>query len=211
MYTDPAVVHRKVSRELKDFADQIDHYRSRGIWIIEYRFPELVVAFATPRIKVFPLVPFGVILELSNYDVEPPSVRFVNPFSRVPLKRREIPTNLQRLKFHQMLPSSPVRFNPWAGQVIMDSPDYMNQELLQAWTADDDRPFVCSQGVREYHDNPGHSADSWWFHRSKDAGSICRLLDLIGRYGTEAMREPEYQFRIESRGISHELPQELNC
>jgi len=210
VYADPAVVQRKVSRELQDFADQIDHYRSRGIWVIEYRFPELVVAFATPRIKAFPLVPFGVILDLSNYDVEPPSVRFVNPLTRVPLKAREIPTRLQRLKFHHALPPDPVLFNPLVGQLLLNPLEVTNQELLQGWGPDDDRPFVCSQGVREYHDNPGHSADSWWFHRATGAGSICRLLDLIARNGTEVMREPDYRVRVESAGFVHELPQELS-
>lgn len=210
MYTDPAVVRRKVERELKDFVDRIDHYRSRGIWVVEYRFPELLVAFATPRITPYALVPYAVLMELSNYDVEPPSLRFVNPFTREPLKKRDIATNLQRLK----LPGNPqqfpvVRFNPrQPGALLMLPPGVSNQDLLQAWTPDDDQPFVCLQGVREYHDNPGHTSDQWWLHRSKGMGGICRLLDLLSKYGTEAMREPEYQMKLEMQGISHQLPTE---
>lgn len=210
MYTDPAVVRRKVERELKDFVARIDHYRSRGIWILEYRFPELLVAFATPNIKPYALVPYAVLMDLSNYDVEPPSLRFVNPFTREPLRRREIPTNLQRLK----LPGNPLQFpaimfNPQQpGAMLALAPGVLSQDLLQAWTPEDDEPFVCLQGVREYHDNPGHTGDPWWLHRGKGMGGICRLLDLLSKYGTEAMREPAYQMKFEAQGFVHQIPTE---
>jgi len=208
MYTDPAVVRRKVERELNGFVERFDHYRSRGIWVLQYTFPELLVAFATPRIKPYTLTPYAVLMDVSNYDVEPPSLRFVNPFTLEPLKRREIPTNLQRFRLppnSQQFP--PVIFNPQVGGAAM-APGVINEELLQAWTPEDDQPFVCLQGVREYHDNPGHTSDSWWFHRAKGMGGICRLLDLLSKYGTEAMREPEYQMRLEARGIAHQIPTE---
>ena len=206
MYTDPSVVRRKVERELGYYTERIDHFRSRGIWILEYRFPELLVAFATPAIKQYPLVPYGVVMEMSNYDVEPPSIRFVNPFTREPLRKRDIPTNLQRLKVHEGIQIPAVMFNPFPGNPLALPLGVENQDLLQAWTLDDDKPFVCLQGVREYHDNPGHSGDSWWRHRSMGAGSICRLLDLLAQHGTEAMREPEYQMRMQPRGVVHQLP-----
>ena len=87
-------------------------------------------------------------------------------------------------------------------------PTMANQDLLQAWAPEDDRPFVCLQGVREYHDNPGHTGDPWWLHRAKGMGGICRLLDLLSKYGTEAMREAEYQMKLEVRGIIHQIPAE---
>jgi hypothetical protein len=192
MYVDPTVVRRKVDRELQLFVERIDHYRARGIWILEYRFPELHVAFATPNLKPVALAPYGVVLELSNYDVEPPSIRFVNPFSRVPLKLAEIRTRLPKLKLLGDPKAPPV------------PPQVEVQELLQGWTPDDPSPFVCLQGVREYHENPGHTGDSWWFYRSKGAGGICRLLDLLARYGTESMRELRYQVRLDLQDIAHQ-------
>jgi hypothetical protein len=86
VYTDPQVVRLKVERELRDFVERIDHYRARGIWVLEYRFPTLLVAFATPNIKGHAIAPYGVLMDLSNYDVEPPSITFVNPFTKAPLK-----------------------------------------------------------------------------------------------------------------------------
>jgi Predicted metal binding domain len=82
MYTDPAVVRRKVERELKDFVQRIDHFRARGIWILEYTFPELLVAFVATKVKPYAIAPYGVVMDLRNYDVEPPSIRFVNPMTR---------------------------------------------------------------------------------------------------------------------------------
>lgn len=203
MYTDPEVVRRKVDREIDEFRDQISNYRARGIWILEYNFPELLVAFATPTFKPHALVPYAVLLDLRNYDVEPPSIRFVNPFTRKPLLRSEIPTNLQRVRVNRdVVPTSDV-------VPVPDQNGPVNQILLQAWTMDDDRPFVCLQGVREYHENPGHSSDSWWFHRSKGAGSISRLLGLISKYGTEAMREFQMQLRMEVANVASQPPTEV--
>jgi hypothetical protein len=105
MYTDPTVVQRKVERELRDYADRHDYYRARGIWVLHYQFPQLLVAFVTPKIKPYPSVPYGVLFELSNYDVEPPSIRFVDPLTLAPLKRREIATNLIRRRASTGLPA----------------------------------------------------------------------------------------------------------
>ncbi|MDB5874656.1 MAG: hypothetical protein JWQ07_4098 [Ramlibacter sp.] len=193
MYTDPEVVRRKVDRELRDFVERIDHYRARGIWVLEYRFPTLLVAFTTPNLKPHAIAPYGVLLDLSNYDVEPPSVTFVNPFTRVPLKGAQIPTVLRRIR---LLPSSaePTDTQPTAnGQHV---PNAVVEQLLVYWPQEQ-IPFVCLQGVREYHENPGHTGDPWWLHRGKGAGRIIRLLDLISKYGTEAMTQLQFKIDIQ--------------
>jgi hypothetical protein len=84
----------------------------------------------------------------------------------------------------------------------------IDDALLQSWTLEDDRPFVCLQGVREYHDNPGHTGDSWWLHRGKQAGSILRLMDMLSRYGTEAMERQVFNFNIALVGFQGEPPVE---
>jgi hypothetical protein len=211
MYTDPAVVRRKVERELQDYADRQGHYRARGIWILHYQFPELLVAFVTPKIKPFPTVPYGVLFELSNYDIEPPSLRFVDPLTLVPLKRREIATSLIRRRAGVGLPAGivvpPAQPNPLVGSPVAA----IDEALLQYWTLEDDRPFVCLQGVREYHDNPGHTGDSWWLHRGKQAGSILRLMDVLSRYGTEAMTQQLFNINIVPVGFQGEPPVEASA
>ncbi len=83
-------------------------------------------------------------------------------------------------------------------------------KLLQAWNEDDERPFVCLQGVREYHDNPGHTGDSWWLHRAAGAGRIVRLLELISRYGTEQMVDVQYRIQLQFQGIGHQISPEAS-
>jgi hypothetical protein len=201
VYTDPQGVRRKVERELRHLVDRIDHFRERGIWVLEYRFPTLLVAFAAARFKPHAIVPFGVLLELSNYDVEPPSVSFVNPFTKVPLKRNELATELQRVR---LLPApalqpgqTPTGPTGPDGQPIRDG---VAERFLQFWS-DEDIPFMCMRGVREYHNNPGHTGDSWWMHRAQDAGSIIRLLEIIAKYGTEPMVQQSFSFQVQAAGI----------
>lgn len=207
MYADPTVVRRKVEREIAAYFERQEHFRSRGIWVLQYEFPQLLVAFVAAKVKPFPLAPYGVLLDLSNYDVAPPSVRFVNPFTKQSLKRSDIPTRLSRLRVgpngqqQVMLPDGALGVIPIPGAVSQQD------DLLQAWS-DDDLPFVCLQGVLEYHQNPGHSGDSWWLHRGKGAGSILRLLDILARYGTESMRQLNVQLRIDFAGVQAELLQE---
>lgn len=204
MYTDPQVVRLKVERELRDFVDRIDHYRARGIWVLEYRFPTLLVAFATPNMTPHTLAPYGVLMDLSNYDVEPPSITFVNPFTKAPLKAPQIPTQLRRIR---LLPPSaqPTGDNPTGTGPTGDGqpvPNAVIEQLLVFWQ-EEQIPFVCLQGVREYHRNPGHTGDPWWLHRGKGAGGIIRLLDIISTYGTEAMTQLQFniQMQISSREV----------
>ncbi|TAM17659.1 MAG: hypothetical protein EPN62_19805 [Candidimonas sp.] len=203
MFTDPQVVRRKVERELAVFVDRIDHYRARGIWVLEYRFPELLVAFVASKFKPYPIAPYGVLMDLSNYDVEPPSVKFVNPFTREPLMKKEIPTELKRLRVlpAPQQPTAPEHVgNPQAANVQPMGPQLQEDRLLQWWT-DDDYPFICLQGIREYHENPAHTGDPWWLYRGKGAGGIIRLLELISKYGTEPMTQLNFQLQFIPAGI----------
>jgi hypothetical protein len=58
---------------------------------------------------------------------------------------------------------------------------------MQAQSADE-VPFLCIAGVREYHEHPGHSGDSWELHRSTGAGRLVRLLEVIHKYGVDPLR-----------------------
>jgi hypothetical protein len=61
------------------------------------------------------------------------------------------------------------------------------QPLMQAHDGEE-VPFLCLAGVREYHDHPGHSGDSWELHRASGAGRLVRLLEVIHRYGVDPIR-----------------------
>jgi hypothetical protein len=207
VYADPAVVRRKVEREIAAYFERQDHYRSRGIWVLQYDFPQLLVAFVAPKFKPHPIAAFGVLVDMRNYDVEPPSLKFVNPFTREPLAFKDVPTHLVRVRLQsvqaQLLPS--LELPPGLPQDFIQQIE-QHDPLLQG--NDQEPPFMCLQGVREYHENPAHTGDSWWLYRSKGAGSLLRLLDVISRFGTETMREQQFQIQVVASGIRAEHPTE---
>lgn len=61
------------------------------------------------------------------------------------------------------------------------------QAMMQAFS-DDQIPFLCLAGVREYHNNPGHTGDSWFLHRGTGAGTLNFLLEQLYKYGVRPMK-----------------------
>ena len=174
MYVEPTVVRAKVDREVRSYVDHHDDYRNRGIWLLEYSFPTLHFAFVAKNHKPYPLVLFGVAIDFENYDIQAPSIKFVDPLTRRPLKNGEI-----RAPF------------------LRAAADGQSQSrLIQGWTPEDDRPFICLQGVREYHNNPGHSGDPWLLHRAEGVGRLAHLLDTLARYGSEPVVSLTYQIQV---------------
>jgi hypothetical protein len=178
MFVEPSVSRAKLDRELSNFLQHAKVYRRRGIWLLEYDFPTVLFALAAINLKPYMVVPCGVLLDFSNYDVDPPSVRFVNPATMVPLKANEIPYKFVR----QGLNGEPTA-------------------LVQEWTPDDDRPFLCLQGVREYHDNSGHSGDPWLLHRGSGAGTLMYLLNSLAKYGVEPISQIHVQLVLGINGV----------
>lgn len=172
-FADPVVSRAKFKRELTEYHRLAPEYERRGWFLIEDKFPKVVVVMAASALNP-PAIVFGVAFDYTNYDALPPSVRFVNPFTREPYLGSNLPTTLPRsLPVQTMqipgLPNGGLQMRP-------------AQPLLQ-FHHPDDLPFLCIAGVREYHDHPGHSGDLWELHRAAGAGRLVRLLDIIHRYG----------------------------
>lgn len=165
---DPAVSRSKFDREIQSFEDMSAFYRSRGWFIVDAAFPRVVVVMAAAHIRP-PALVFAVEFDYSNYDFDPPSVRFVDPFTGKPLKASEVPGQLwQAVPMNGPVPSAQL------------------QPLLQNY-GPNEVPFLCIPGVLEYHRHPGHSGDDWGLHRRSGAGSLVRLLTVIHEYGVEAI------------------------
>ena len=139
--------------------------------------PTAVVVLASSKTSP-PTIVTAVQFDYTNYDAEPPSVRFVDPFSGRLLLNRELPIRLPR-----MIPG-PEMVTPVPGGPKLQ----LNaaQDLMQAHSPED-LPFLCIAGVKEYHDHPGHSGDPWELHRSAGEGRLVRLLDVISKYGLETV------------------------
>lgn len=179
---DPVVSKGKFDREIGLYKNVERDYCARGWFLVKADFPEVFVVLACPKLNP-PMVLMGVSLDFTNYDLWPPSVRLTNPFTRIPYKYAELPTKLERN----------------VGIIETAQGGIINvQDLIQPAGPPDAVPFLCIPGVREYHDNPAHTGDSWLQHRGKGEGSLVFILEQISKYGTDPIRA--YEFKI---GITH--------
>lgn len=170
-FVDPRVSRRKFNREVAEFRSLSVSYQKRGWFLVNSKFPDVCVVFATRKTNPVMLM-MGVSLNYTNYDARPPSVRLVHPITREPLKSSELPTNLPRLHASSDLSCVPPKIVP--------------QPLMQAQDPED-IPFLCLPGIREYHDHPAHSGDHWDLHRTSGAGRLVRILEVIAKYGSESV------------------------
>ena len=177
-YVDPSVSRTKFEREIDDYRALESDYRARGWFLVKAEWPVVVVVLASNQTKP-PAIVAAVQFDYSNYDAEPPSVRFIDPFSGRLLPFNELPTRLPRGVPGQEMPM-PVLGGPKV-QVMMA------QDLVQAHSPED-IPFLCVPGIKEYHDHPGHSGDPWEVHRSAGEGRLVRLLGVISKYGLEPIK-----------------------
>ena len=203
-FADPAVSRRKFNREIKEFRSEADEYGRRGWFLAEAAFPHALVILAAVKTQPIAIL-CGVWFDYSNYDAVPPSVRLVHPLTREPYKWSEVPTRLPRkpalpeaegaaqglaLGLAQELPPGIAEA---LAQGIPQAQLVVAQPLMQAYD-NDDIPFLCIAGVREYHDHPAHSGDLWESHRTSGAGRLLRLVQLISKYGLETIEGYEVQF-----------------
>ena len=173
---DPAVSRTKFDREIRAFRRLAAHYRKRGWFLAEASFPRVLVVLTAPQLKP-PAVIVGVLLDYTDYDLRPPSVRLVDPFTAEPYLAKDLPVQLFRQVAAEGFRVEIV------GLPGAQAPSLMARQPLMQSYGPDEIPFLCLAGVREYHDHPGHSGDAWELHRAAGAGRLVRLLDIVDRYG----------------------------
>jgi hypothetical protein len=166
---DPQVSRAKFERELANFRRMEAMHLARGWWIMSAEYPIVQIGFATPNCRPVVLA-LCARIDFTNYDLWPPSVVFVDPFNGKPLGLEEI-----IIPFLRMTPSGP-------------------QRILQGHPG---KPaFLCLPGVREYHEHPAHSGDSWLLHRGGGEGGLQFIVDKISTYGSEAVQALQVQMQI---------------
>lgn len=189
-FVDPLVSRAKFEREVDEFEKLEPEYRSRGWLLVKAEYPEVLVVLATSSLAP-PAIVTGVRFDYTNYDAVPPSVRLVDPFTGEPYSAGNLPTVLKRTV---EMPA------PDLGGAVLPpgaQPRLITQQPLMQAYGPDDIPFLCLAGVREYHEHPGHSGDSWELHRDTGAGRIVRLLEVVSKYGLEPITD--YQVTLEPR------------
>ena len=162
-YVDPVVTKKKFLEEVNKFKELEEAYRKKGV--ICYRIEDFSVflLFCVPHVNPQGIA-FSVRIDYENWDIEPPSIKFIDPFTDRLLAREQI-----RIKFFQVKHKNNIRLNI-RGEI-------MEQDLLQGQK--DVLPFFCIPGVKEYHDHPAHSGDSWLLHRLNSEGELCVLIDQL--------------------------------
>lgn len=198
LLVDPEVSRAKFGRELARYRELEDTYIRRGWWMLGAEFPEVFVVFATARVKP-PSVVFGAILNFTNYDFWPPSVKVVDPFTRIPYLAKDVPVQLKR-----RVPAAPEVVAQFAARGMIVQ--HQEQAMMQAHDSND-VPFLCLPGVREYHDHPGHSGDPWLLHRSRGEGTLHFVLEQLSRYGVEPIRGYQLGIQCVINGYQGEVPE----
>lgn len=189
---DPEVSRAKFDREVAAYREMEATYRKRGWLLLDADFPEVFVVFAATKIRPAPIVA-GAVVDFTDYDLQPPSVRFVDPFSR----EKIIASDLQFQMFRrQPMPGVP----PEAIAAMMQQGALPVSHMIQANRADG-FPFVCLPGVREYHDNPAHTGDSWLLHRGSGEGSLAFILEKIWVYGVDPLSAYNLQIQAKVIGV----------
>lgn len=178
-FVDPEVSRAKFEDEISEYLDLRREYERRGWFLIEHDFPIVFVLLASTKMDP-PAIVYGVLFDYSNYDARPPSVTLVKPFTREPCVYREIPS---QLRLNRAVAGGPVALPGMPAQLQIG----VQQPLLQAFD-EEEVPFLCIAGVREYHDNAAHRGDAWELHRTSGAGRLVRLLEVISRFGVEPVR-----------------------
>lgn len=160
-FVETEISRQKLRRELELWTANSAH-RERG-WIL-LRFDEealhIELAFLT-KIALssgsapLPVVACAIRLSYENYDLWPPSLTFIDPFSGEPTKPH-------------------VRAVHWV--------DGGPRDVLIDSHPDTGLPFLCVPGIREYHTHPQHTGDSWLLHRPLAEGSLSTVCDRVWRF-----------------------------
>jgi hypothetical protein len=173
------VSRAKFERELEQYRASTREYRRRGWLLLDATFPEVCVAFVVPSLTPAQVI-YTVLINFTNYDLHPPSVKFVNLQTREPEKKGNV---------NHMLRMQP------NGQTL---------NMLQAYTQDEP-PFLCLPGVAEYHSNPGHTADAWLLHRGSGEGTLYFILEQIWKYGVAPLKGAAFEIQIRQTGWQVEI------
>jgi hypothetical protein len=188
-YLDPAVCRAKFDRELAAFRNASERYQREGVLLVRAAYPLVTLAFTAPQLRPVPVV-FGAEFDFTNYDAQPLSLRFVNPFSGERLLGRDLPPRL---------PDGGL----WTSRrEVIQTPEgpalRVTRELVVGGA--NDWPFLCIPGTREYHQDPYHSNDPWLAHRGTGVGTLQHLIDELVKNGIEPLRFYIAQFTLGAVG-----------
>lgn len=163
------VSRRKLQRELDTWqANCAMHWqRERAVIVgiddllvdVAFAVPLDGISLGLPGPSASAVIPFAIRLEFTNYDLEPPSLTFIHPFTKTPAA-----------------PIVPFR------EVV----DGVERSILLAEHPITGLPFICRPGMAEYHLHPEHRNESWLAeHRDRGVGRLANVVEAVWRAATE--------------------------
>jgi hypothetical protein len=188
MRLDPTVNQIKYDRELARLRDGRDLLEARGIFLMgSSSYPTMDLLFV-PRNYIRAIIPlnqqgalflppgtraavdipglsasaFKARFDLTNYDLEAPSLEFRDPWTDGIL---QYSTMFRALQYDQ---------NRRVHVVLLDDHPATH------------KPFLCIRGIREYHDHPQHSGDEWLLYR--DSMNMFSIAMSLWRVAIDLVR-----------------------
>lgn len=168
MRVDPDVNRLKYDQELAGLNEQRQELDQRGIFLLgSTSFPYIDLIFV-PRHRLRAVIPitqqgglflpagtraaielpglsasaFKAHFDLSNYDLDAPSLEFRDPWTDAALQYNSM---FRALQFDEHR----------KGQIVLLDDHPITH-----------KPFLCLRGIREYHQHPQHSGDEWLLYRN---------------------------------------------
>lgn len=188
---DPEVSRVKFAREVAQYRSMESVYRKKGWFLLDAEFPKAFVVFAATKLKPSPIVA-AVVVDFTDYDLRPPSVTFVDPFTRDPVPAKLL--QVQMLRRIAIPGATPETVAALAQQGAVQLTN-----MIQC-NSPEDPPFICLPGIREYHDNPAHTGDSWLLHRKSGEGSLVFILEKIWVHGVNPIEH--YQVQVQMPAVN---------
>ena len=169
MQVAPEVNREKFDREVERLGEQRSILESRGVFVLAsptYPIVELLLVPRHPLQTAFAVSQAGSIVlpQAAVMRLEVPS-----------LAARAFKAHFDLTDYDLRAPSLELR-DFWTDAVLTYATmfralEFEQQRKVHAVLLDDHptthKPFICLRGIREYHEHPQHSGDSWLLYRTK--------------------------------------------
>lgn len=185
MQIDPAVSRRKFATEIERLTKNNAALQERGIFVLGTPAYPFVDMLFVPRRRLGLALPPGVApssagtltavelpslsakafrvrFDLTDYDLQPPSVEFRDGVTNKPL---DYPTMFRALEYDKQR----------GGHVVLLGDHPITHQ-----------PFLCIRGIREYHNHPQHSGDQWMLYR--DSMTFFSIVLAVWRVCVDIVR-----------------------
>jgi Predicted metal binding domain len=185
---DPEISRAKLGREIAAWRSNEAEYRSRG-WLLLAHDDLTVELGLLGRIPLgnaqVPILLPAIRLDYDNYDLWPPSLTFIDVFSREAA-------------------------DPLLPQALIVGDAGPRNILLRNGEG---KVFLCVPGTREFHDHPQHSGEPWPLFRSRRMGSLAVVAERVWQSMTQTIQgvglQPVLAQQIQIQLPAQQIPPEI--